>query len=570
MRVTRHATRVAGALALTLLAAACSLERADVVPPTAEDAERGGVLRVAIGRPGSIDPTNAYEPFGQLVVATMCDTLLEQDPETGELVGALADTWQVTDTGSKLVFRLRKDITFHDGSALTADDVVSTLTRLASEDYASFAQDVVSLIGGFLEVSGRIEAEPEERERLAGVRVVDARSFEVQLRPDGAQAPDGQMADYAAAFTHLATAPVPARLIRDDPDGLELQPLCAGPYRLNRPWKGGDTIRLVRAKDYVPSNPLHSAGGGGWFDEIEFHVYDTADDRVAAFRRGDVDVAGVLPAQLDGLPRALRQRLVSAPAPGIEFVGLPAGEGAALGTPAVRRSLSMAIDRQRIARKVYRGGAAPATAFLPATLGPEFAAPAPCDALPAVADRARARQEAGGALRGQAIRIAFNDEGLHRQLLRRVKADWEAAFPGLRVGLEPVSWQELRTRATSTSGLTSGFRMSWIPRYPGPDQYIGPLFTTASVGRSNWSRYSDRGFDTMLNRVARRSVDAEDRATAYADLAGELCDSMPLIPVVTQRSAWLVADELAVAHGPGVSHATGRPVLREYYWSTDG
>ena len=121
--------------ALTL--ASCTADAAAPPRPGDPAARRGGVLRVGIIAPGSIDPGNVYEPSGDLIVRTMCAPLLAADPETSELLPAVAESWLVTDGGAGLTLRIRKDVRFSDGTELTAEDIVFTLTRIASAEYAS-------------------------------------------------------------------------------------------------------------------------------------------------------------------------------------------------------------------------------------------------------------------------------------------------------------------------------------------------------------------------------------------------------------------------------------------------
>src|SRR5699024_9427533 len=52
----------------------------------------------------------------------------------GDVEPALASEWQVSDDGRTYTFALQQGVTFHDGSALTADDVVASLDETRSDD----------------------------------------------------------------------------------------------------------------------------------------------------------------------------------------------------------------------------------------------------------------------------------------------------------------------------------------------------------------------------------------------------------------------------------------------------
>src|SRR5688572_5213534 len=134
MRSLRGATIFVASAAL--VTAACAR---DAGGPTSAPggAEFGGTLSVVVGAIGSIDPASAYEPNGELVARTMCDTLLQADPVTGELKPGLADSWLVSDDGVRITVRISRRARFSDGSKVDASDVVRSLTRAASPELAS-------------------------------------------------------------------------------------------------------------------------------------------------------------------------------------------------------------------------------------------------------------------------------------------------------------------------------------------------------------------------------------------------------------------------------------------------
>ncbi|MFK7739248.1 MAG: ABC transporter substrate-binding protein [Planctomycetota bacterium] len=97
---------------------------------SAESAPPGGTLpqgHVYTGvaeEPGDVNPYTSHESVARsLVLANTHDTLLDRDPATGVLRGALAESWQVEPDGSACTFVLREGIVFSDGSPLRMADV---------------------------------------------------------------------------------------------------------------------------------------------------------------------------------------------------------------------------------------------------------------------------------------------------------------------------------------------------------------------------------------------------------------------------------------------------------------
>ena len=99
----------------------------------AQDGE-GGTLVAAIGaEPDQLDPhvTSSYNSFQ--VLENVFDTLVEPD-ENLEMVPALAESWEISEDGLTYTFDLRDGVTWHDGSPLTAGDVVYSYDRWATNN----------------------------------------------------------------------------------------------------------------------------------------------------------------------------------------------------------------------------------------------------------------------------------------------------------------------------------------------------------------------------------------------------------------------------------------------------
>lgn len=533
------------ALALLLLATACTGTQREAFRAPATGAHPGGVLRVGITAPGSVDPGNDYEPAGDLVIRTMCDTLLTTDPRDGTVRPGLAESWVVADGGAKLVLRLRKGLRFSDGSPLTAADVTYSLSRVASADFASVVADRLQLIAGFDQVHGDVETNNDTaRRELAGASSSDKRTVEISLtRP---------YADFVRVLTTRLTAPISRRAAEADPRGFPRSPVCVGPYRLAEPFSpGASSLLLVRSKTYLPADLGLTRGGTAYADEIRFQIFSSTTAMSAAAGRGLVDISAARPTDT---------HVQSGPGPDVEYLGLPTGT-APFDKVEVRRALALSLSRQELVRRLFPTTRLPASGFLPPTTG----AARGCDALPAGGDVAAATAlltRAGVDLRGVRVPIVFNAELRNREIVTEVARQWQAAL-GLIAVPTPLPFAAYLAQGRGARGFGAPFRFSWAA--PDVDGYLTPLFATDAVGRDNLSRFSDPTVDEALTKRAWRAVDVQDRALAYRRIADLVCAQMPMIPITTSLRRYVVAARVASASGTFVDASTGQPLLRELY-----
>src|SRR5713226_6321573 len=109
-------------------------------------APASGVLRIGIDvDAGTLDPRLANDTTARRVIEQVYDGLVELDPQL-QPRAALAESWsQVSPT--VWVFKLRKNVRFHDGTPLTAADVVFTYTTLLDPNLRAPLRTLYTAIG---------------------------------------------------------------------------------------------------------------------------------------------------------------------------------------------------------------------------------------------------------------------------------------------------------------------------------------------------------------------------------------------------------------------------------------
>lgn len=567
----RSVWRIASAVAL--FAAGCSVfDQGPEPPPVPAGVTTGGVLRVGITRPVSIEPSLAYEPMSQMVTKLVCEPLVSATSTTGRYTRGIARNLTVAGGGTLVSVQLRKDVRFNDGRELRAADVSYSLSRAAREDFASPLAELLSPVVGYERLhrtpgapgptgtADQPEVDPTapERTTLAGIVQISSGALSIALsQADG---------EYMHVLTHPVAAPYSRSAAEKDPEGFARKPVCVGPYELETPYNDGDAqINLRRAPRYYGQNTAYPGGGRGFPDRIELRIYSDLRAAYAGYVAGDVDVVPVPPEDLPAA-RGFGGDLLLAPALSVEYVGVPTTRPP-FDDPRVRRALSLALDRERIVTEVFEGGRLPAERFYPPTFA-GLPPNEPCAAsLPARGDVTRARdllREAGQDLSGSVLPLYFNDEFRNGQLMRSVAQQWEEAF-GLRVELRGTDFQQFQQRARAPGGYDGPFRFSWAPEYPSLDRFVAPLFHSDSIGRDNLSLFRNVTFDRRLERTAQAEDDGNARMFAYLELEALLCSQMPMIPLTFGQNEFLVRQSHVGSAGVPVDTSYGELDLRRLY-----
>jgi len=121
---------------------------------------RGGVLRVANQVPAAaVNPLTVSDGGGIIMLGQTGEFLINDNTgRAGQpLQPALALSWHPDPTGTVWTFKLRPGVKFHDGSSMTADDVVYTFQQQVDPKNASNA---LSAFSGILSPSGVVKVDP--------------------------------------------------------------------------------------------------------------------------------------------------------------------------------------------------------------------------------------------------------------------------------------------------------------------------------------------------------------------------------------------------------------------------
>jgi peptide/nickel transport system substrate-binding protein/oligopeptide transport system substrate-binding protein len=106
------------------------------------------------------------------------DRLVESEttaPGQSALVPGLAESWDVSEDGLTYTFHLRGGVTFHDGAALTADDVVYTFDRMLNPATKALNTDILTFIAG---AEDRLDGKADS---VSGLKALDEHTVQITL-----------------------------------------------------------------------------------------------------------------------------------------------------------------------------------------------------------------------------------------------------------------------------------------------------------------------------------------------------------------------------------------------------
>ncbi|MGH8926912.1 MAG: ABC transporter substrate-binding protein [Acidimicrobiia bacterium] len=354
--------RVAAAL-LVLLAACGQAETTETTGTDTTEASSetsttagggtGGTVRIGYGgAPADLNPAVGVLVEDYIIYNLVYDSLLNIDLE-GNFQPEVATDWSVSDDGLTWTLTIRDDITFHDGTPLTAEDVVYSLTLY--RDTLDFPY-----LPTYVEPFVTIEAPDPSTVTLTSESPVAA--FEYRM-PAMFVLPRHiwEAVDDPVAFTN------------DEMIG-------SGPFALAE-YSQDEFVRLEANDSYW--------GGAPTVDELIFQTFTNPDARVQALTNGEVDMITEFPAT--AIP-TLRNTPNIEVADGLEFGGrfadiifnvidpanCPAEGGICSGHPAlrdveVRRALAQAVDKQQLVDTLLLGLGEPGLGLVPPALGDWFA-----------------------------------------------------------------------------------------------------------------------------------------------------------------------------------------------------
>jgi peptide/nickel transport system substrate-binding protein len=464
----RHTSILLKGMVLLLLVTSPGYARGGREEATGSQGPARSHLDFAIsGNPDTLDPHATSGTLTFQVVRSIYDTLLEPNAQ-GDLVPALAESWEVSPDGLEWTFRLRRDVVFHHGRELTSGDVVATINRIIDPGFAS------PNISDF--------------EAIDSVAAVDG--YTVRLTLSRPHAPLlGALASGWAAI-------LPQDLIASGHD-FGGEPVGTGPFVFEE-WVRDSRIVLRK-------NEAYWLGGRPRIDGVTFFVITEQAVQIQGLITGELDVVDIVTDTDVDLLKENPETKVDTDLSSLVMVVAVNNAREPFDDLRLRQAISLAIDRQPVLDVAY-GGGEPVGSFIDSgdPAYPDFA-----DVYPYNPARARELLEEVDLPEGFVLRIAVPQNFQPHVRAAEIYQSMLTAV-GLNVELRLLDWSTWLSevyRGSDFDLTVIGHTGKLDPDgrlgpYDSPDNYVGWHNREAAGLIAEARRETDQGLrERMYTRV---------------------------------------------------------------------
>jgi len=450
---------------------------------SAQDGE--GVLRVGMVSPENLDPATGSNDPEVLFNRTIYDYLVEVTPD-GVLAPNLAYDWEISEDGLTYTFFLEEGVTFHDGSAFSAADVVFTFNRLQE-----LGSPATSLLGEFT------------------VEAVDDLTVAFELAGPNADFMFGVASRFALILKDGTENPN----VLGSGDDLFANFNGTGPFILSE-YSAGERAFFVANENYwIEGQPMLA--------ELEFLFIDDTLTQIDALRSGVVDFIFKLDVdQVPTLEGASGITIVDRATNQHPVIRIRSDEGALGEDVRVRQAFKYATNRQELLETVQEGfgvlgnndpiGPAYGQFFDEDIEGVPFDPEMACELI----------QEATGEERISTdfyVVDAFNYESLGVALQQQ----WEQGCIDVNILLRSESLYYADTEWLEVDlGITG-----WGDQ-PVPQGYLVQAYVTDGI--FNETHFSDADVDELVAQAA-VTADLDERAAIYSEISQIFAERGPVI-----------------------------------------
>ena len=520
--------------------------RAEKLPAYFGDAKPvfGGSIVYAIESDiPTLDPHITFGGSNKRVVFSVFEGLVKRDRanidfnatpfKSPPIVGALAESWEELDGGTRYRFHLRKGVKFHDGTPFNADAVVFNFRRIIDPTFKYYYERASALKKGPLQFVKSVDKVDDNT-----VDFVLTRPWSVFL---------SQLGGWLAPGLPLIMSPKSIEQYGNE--GVNAHPSGTGPFKITAIEPG---VKIVAER-----NADYWNGPQPYLDRITYVVMPEQSTRVFALERGEVDIIAQLsPDSIERLKSEGFTDVVSPLSNQMWYMAVNVSKPP-FNDVRVRQAINYAINRKAIADKLLKGICIPSDDIVFPT-SPLYSATEHYSYDPA---KAKELLAAAGYPNGFSTKIRVPTSG--SSMLSPVPmAEWiQRDLSKVGVKMEIVSNDWVTYLGFWLKGLQpdEGFNvMSWASDY---DDFWGvDLFGKGAFG--NTGHVDDKTIDEGYVKYQAAMTEKEQNEIA-AGIFKDVLDQAYTVPICSEKINLLTSPRLK-----GVLPLTDPGHLTQFWWVT--
>lgn len=416
----------------------------------------------------SLDPHQSLDAGTRSVLFNMYDGLVKAT-STGELEPAVAEDYEISPDAKTYTFTLRDGVTFHDGSAVTVEDIQYSIERYAELEGEGSA---------FYMALDRVE-------------IVDDKTIKVHLKEGNSE-----------FLSELTLAILPKD--NDDPAG---HPIGTGPYQYVS-YTVGQRLKLKKYEGYWKEN-------GAYLDTVDFKVIADLNTAILELQAGTIDVLNYLTAaQTQTLGNQFT--IVEGSMNLVQAMFLN-NDYEPFQDVRVRQAMCYAIDRQEISNFLFGGKSNILGAHMIPAME-QWYEPKAETVYEYNVDKAKQLLAEAGYADGFDLVITVPSSYTQHVNTAEIIVD-QLSRVGIHATIRKVewtTWKEETYRNRQYQATIIGFDGTLAP-----SDWLKKYETTAA---NNIANYSNAEFDEILAK-ALASIDEEEKSTLYKQLQMNLAEN---------------------------------------------
>jgi peptide/nickel transport system substrate-binding protein len=292
-----------------------------------------------------LDPHRSTRTQDYLVGMNIHRSLFKWDADNNKPVPDLIEKMEISADGLVYTIALKKNVKFHNGRTLNADDVIWSYNRIISPATASSSAALIRTIKGAADVeAGKID-------QIPGLRKIDDLTLEITLEA---------AVDLPYSLFPNGTSILPREEVEAKGNAFGSDPVGLGPFKFVKWVKGSEVI--------LEKNPDFYEKGKPYLDKVVYKIMGEGAARDIAFRAKELDATIVGAAQYPVYKAdpQISKHMVEVAEMYTRMIGFNP-EYKPFSNKLVRQAINHAINAPLIIQKIAKEKAYPAVGFLPTT-----------------------------------------------------------------------------------------------------------------------------------------------------------------------------------------------------------